>query len=191
VIAVKDALEKSDALAGSRGGNSDTVRGGHVRFPGSYGTREAAHMFAARCEVNVRCGTRAGPPLNLRGGKDAYRADFRQRVVTIGADRAAVEPNCGLDAYDTRSGRNNIVFYLPENHLEQYSEVTFVSEPKQYDALCAYLEEAAYFEALKTVPEDAEVVSHHAIFKIDGCVMSAAVYIHTHEDIGRTMILED
>jgi similar to stage IV sporulation protein len=197
IIATKDALiARVTPLAGRAAvKKGDTVRAGDVLISGMVWDEGKPRMlFAARGEV-------IGSVWYAGGASSSIYTEVRvptgrtysQRVISIGGDSSDVEPDCEFADYDTRVVEKiNIGLFLPVYITEyEYSEVTLVTEPKGFEALSVCLEEAAYFDALRGVPEDAEIAGHHAIFRLDGCVMSATVYIHTYEDIGRAVILED
>lgn len=197
IIAAKDALIESVLpLAGKAAvQKGDTVRAGDVLISGLVWDAGYPRMlFAARGAV-------IGSVWYAGGASSSIYTEVRvptgrtamQRTISIGVDSSTIDPDCGFADYDTRVvDRINIGLFLPVYITEyEHSEVTLVQQPKEFAALSVYLEEAAYCEALKSVPEDAQIVGHHAVFKINGCVMSTAVYIHTNEDIGRAVILED
>ncbi len=193
IIATKDALIESVVpLAGHAAVKTgDTVRAGDILISGIVWDPGYPRLeFAARGEVigSVWYAGSAETAVFEEARIPTGRT-YRQRVITIGGDSAAVEPDCTFEHYDVAVvDRVNIGVFLPVIITEyEYSEVTLVQQPRNFDELCVYLEETAYFEALAEVPEDAEVVGHHTIFSMDGCVMSAKVYIHTHEDIGRVV----
>jgi hypothetical protein len=60
---------------------------------------------------------------------------YTQRVISIGGDNADVEPDCDFAVYDTRIvDRINIGLFLPVYITEyEYSEVTLVQEPADFD----------------------------------------------------------
>jgi len=195
IIATKDALiESVIPLAGHAAVKAgDTVRAGDLLISGIVWDPGYPRLeFAARGEVigSVWYAGNASTSIYEEARIPTGRT-YRQRVITIGGDSAAVEPDCDFAHYDVAVvDRVVIGMFLPVIITEyEYSEVTLVEQPRNFDELCVYLEEAAYFEALAGVPEDAEVKSHHTIFSMDGCVMSAKVYIHTREDIGRVVIV--
>jgi similar to stage IV sporulation protein len=197
IIASKDALIESVLpLAGkAQVKKGDTVRAGDVLISGIVWDPGAPRMtFAARGEVIGSVWYEGGAEASVwEEARIPTGRTYRQRVITIGGDSSAVEPDCTFENYDTAVVyKVNIGVFLPVFITEyEYAEVTLVQQPCNYDELCVYLEETAYFDALAKVPEDAEVKGHHTIFRMDGCVMSATVYIHTNEDIGRAVILED
>ena len=197
IIAVKDAIIESvlplTGHAAVKAG--DTVRAGDMLISGIVWDPGYPRLeFAARGEVIGSVWYQGGAETSIwEEARIPTGRTYRQRVITIGGDSSAVEPDCSFEHYDvTVVDRVNIGVFLPVIITEyEYSEVTLVQQPRNFDELCVYLEETAYFDALAKVPEDAEVVGHHTIFRMDGCVMSATVTIHTHEDIGRAVILED
>jgi similar to stage IV sporulation protein len=197
IIATKDALIESVTPLAGRASvkEGDTVRAGDVLISGLVWDAGYPRMlFAARGEVtgSVWYAGSASASIYTEVRVPTGRT-ARQRAISIGADSTAIDPDCGFTDYDTRVvDRINIGLFLPVYITEyEHSEVTVKQEPREFKALSVYLEEEAYYGALKAVPEDAQIVSHHAIFKMDDCVMSVAVYIHTNEDIGRAVILED
>lgn len=196
VIAVKDAIVESvTPLAGRAAVEAgDTVRAGDVLIAGQVWDEGKPRMlFAARGEVigSVWYAGSASASVYAETRVPTGRT-YRQREISIGSDSTDVEPDCGFAAYDTRIVNSvNIGVFLPVYITEyEYSEVTLTQEPADFDILSVYLEETAYFDALGYVPDDATVVGHHAAYRIDGCVISVTVYIHTYEDIGRAVILE-
>ncbi len=197
IIATKDAVVESVTPLAGRAvvEPGDTVRAGDVLIAGQVWDEGKPRMlFAARGDVvgSVWYAGSASASIYKETRTPTGRT-YRQRVISIGKDSANVEPDCDFAVYDTRIvDRVNIGLFLPVYITEyEYSEVTLVQEPANFDQLSVYLEETAYFDALGYVPEDAKVVGHHAIYRLDGCMMSVAVYIHTNEDIGRAVILED
>ena len=176
-------------------GKGDTVRAGDVLISGLVWDPGMPRMlFAARGEVigSVWYKGFASTSIYTETRVPTGRT-YRQRVISIGSDSSDLGPDCDFIDYDVRTvERINIGLFLPVYITEYvYSEIALAEEPKGFEPLSVYLEETAYFEALKSVPEDANVAGHHTVFSMDGCVMSATVYIHTYEDIGRAVILEE
>lgn len=197
IIATKDAIVESvTPLAGRAAVEAgDTVRAGDVLISGLVWDEGKPRMlFAAHGDVvgSVWYAGSASASIYKETRIPTGRT-YRQRVISLGKDSADVEPDCDFTVYDTCIvDRVNIGLFLPVYITEyEYSEVTLVQEPANFDQLSVYLEETAYFGALGYVPDGAQIVGHHAIYRMDGCIMSVAVYIHTNEDIGRAVILED
>ena len=197
IITTKDAVVESvTPLAGRAAVKAgDTVRAGDVLISGLVWDEGKPRMlFAARGDVvgSVWYAGSASASIYKETRVPTGRT-YAQRVISIGKDHANIEPDCDFAVYDTRIvDRVNIGLFLPVYITEyEYSEVSLVQEPADFDQLSVYLEETAYFNALGYVPDDAEIVGHHAVHRMDGCEISVAVYIHTNEDIGRAVILED
>ena len=197
IIATKDAIVESiTPLAGRAAVEvGDTVRAGDVLISGLVWDEGKPRMlFAAHGDVTGSVWYAGSASASIyKETRIPTGRTYRQRVISIGSDHADIEPDCDFAVYDTRIvDRVNIGLFLPVYITEyEYSEVTLVQEPADFDTLSVYLEETAYFDALGYVPDAAKIVGHHAIYRMDGCIMSVAVYIHTNEDIGRAVILED
>ena len=197
IIATKDAIVESvTPLAGRAAVEvGDTVRAGDVLISGLVWDEGKPRMlFAAHGDVTGSVWYAGSASASIyKETRIPTGRTYRQRVISIGPDNADIEPDCDFAVYDTRIvDRVNIGLFLPVYITEyEYSEVTLVQEPADFDTLSVYLEETAYFDALGYVPDDAKIVGHHAVYRLDGCIMSVAVYIHTNEDIGRAVILED
>jgi hypothetical protein len=53
------------------------------------------------------------------------------------------------------------------------------------------LEERAFFDAQRLIPQEAQVVGHETVFEEKDGVLTATVYVQTHEDIGKVVYLEE
>jgi hypothetical protein len=152
-------------------------------------------MFAARGEVvgSVWYKARETAPVSEAARVPTGRAQT-QRIISVGADSAPVDPPCAFEEYDTREvGRYPVVgLFLPVYITTlEHSEVIVRAQDVPRDMLKVYLEEKAYYEAQGFVPEGADIVGHRTIFKEEDGKLTATVYVQTREDIGAVVYLEE
>jgi similar to stage IV sporulation protein len=118
-----------------------------------------------------------------------------ERVVYIGRDSASIDGPCTFDEFDTEVVNERYLggrLFLPVSVAELlHSEVYITQTPAPLDTLMVYLEERAYYEAMRKAPEDARVVGHKAVFNTENDQITVKVYLQTQEDIGRVVYLED
>ena len=197
IIATKDAIiERVVPMAGeAKVKQGDTVRAGDVLISGLVWDEGKPRMlFAARGETVGSVWYQGGASGSVwEEARIPTGQTYTQRFIALGGDVSAVEPDCGFAEYDAvLKDTVDIGLFLPVTISEwEYSEVKLIQQPREFEALCVALEEQAYFDAMRFVPEDAEVVGHHAIYRLEDGVLSVTVYVHTYEDIGRAEILED
>ena len=198
IVAKKDALiESVTALAGKAVVKpGQTVRAGDVVISGLVWEEGFPRMmFAARGEVIGRVWYRASEtaPVSKEVRVPTGRVQT-QRVISVGADTAPVDPPCAFAEYDTQEvGRYPVVgLFLPVTITTlEHREVEIKTQDVPRDLLELYLEERAYFKAQGYAPDDAKIVGHRTVFKEEDGMLTATVYIETHEDIGAVVYLEE
>jgi similar to stage IV sporulation protein len=198
IVAKKDALiESVTALSGKAAVKpGQTVRAGDVVISGLVWDEGFPRlMFAARGKVIGRVWYRAGEtaPVSREERVPTGRVQT-QRIISVGADTAPVDPGCTFAEYDTQPvGQYPVVgLFLPVTITTlKHSEVEIKARDVPRDLLELYLEERAYFKAQGYVPDNADIVGHRTIFKEEDGMLTATVYIETHEDIGAVVYLEE
>jgi similar to stage IV sporulation protein len=198
IVAKKDALiESVTALSGQAAVKSgQTVRAGDVVISGLVWKEGLPRlMFAARGKVIGRVWYRASEtaPMSEETRVPTGRTQT-QRVISVGADTAPVDPVCVFAEYDTKpvSQYPVVGLFLPVTVTTlEHSEVEIRTQDVPRDLLELFLEERAYFKAQGYVPDAADIVGHRTIFKKEDGKLTATVYIETHEDIGAVVYLEE
>jgi similar to stage IV sporulation protein len=198
IVAEKDALiESVTALKGrATVETGDTVRTGDVLISGLVWDPGFPRMlFAARGKVigSVWYAARASAPLYEEVRIPTGRAQM-QRVISIGRDSAPVDEGCSFAEYDTEViGEYPVVgLFLPVYmSILEHCEVEIRQQSVPRDILTVYLEERAYYDAQGYVPNSAKIVGHRTIFKDEDGMLTATVYLQTHEDIGTVVYLEE
>ncbi len=199
IIAKKDAcIESIIALAGravvSKG---DTVRAGDKLISGLVWDEGMPRMlFAAKGRVvgNVWYKGQQSAPVFKETREKTGRAEIK-RVIYMGGDSAQIDGPSSFDEYDVSVKDEYYIgggLFLPVKvEVLEYSEVTITQAPAPFDVLIVYLEERAYYEAQSKAPDDAKIIGHKTFFETEDGIMTATVYLNTHEEIGRTVYLEE
>ncbi len=198
IVADKDALIESVTALNGRAAvvKGQTVRQGDVLISGLIWDEGLTRlMVAARGDVvgSVWYQAKASAPTMKETRVPTGRKQI-QRVMAIGADTSAVDAPCSFDDYDTRTveSYNVVGLFLPVKVLKlEHSEVLIRKEPVSLPMLKVTLEENAFFDAQGLIPKDAEVVGHETVFEEQDGVLTATVYVQTHEDIGKVVYLEE
>ena len=199
IVAEKDAYIESIIAKSGRAAveAGDTVRAGDVLISGLVWNEGFPRMlFAARGDVigNVWYTATASRSIYDETREQTGRKETG-RLITIGADSAAVDGACSFDIYDTQVIEEYYIgdgLFLPVKvSVIEYSEVVVSKTPTPLESLKVELEERAYYDAQAKVPEDAEIVGHETIFEIVDDIMTATVYLQTQEDIGKVEYLEE
>lgn len=196
IVAAKDALIVSvTAMTGrARVKKGDTVREGDVLISGLVWDPGMTRMlFAARGEVigSVWYSGEASAPLYRKAQSKTGRMQT-QRVIVIGADMAAVDGECSFAEYQTAVADTQYIvgLFLPVKLMTlEHSEIVTEYEPVELQNLRVYLEERAYYQAAGKTEEN--IVSHITVFSEKENVLTATVYVQTHEDIGRVVYMEE
>jgi len=198
IVADKDALIESVQALNGRAAvvKGQTVRKGDVLISGlilDEGLTELRVAARGRVVGSVWYRAEAGAPTTKETRTPTGRTQV-QRVMTIGADTAALDAPCSFAEYDTRVLKTDCVggLFLPVKVVTlEHTEVTVEQTPVSKETLRATLEERAFFEAERLVPDDADVVGHETVFEEKDGVLKATVYVQTHEDIGKVVYLEE
>ncbi len=198
IVAEKDALiESVTALKGRAVVEAgDTVRAGDVLISGLVWDPGLPRMlFAARGEVigSVWYAARVSAPMYEEVRIPTGRTQL-QRVISIGRDSAPVDEGCSFAEYDTDVIREYPVvgLFLPVYiSVLEHREVIITRQNVPRDTLTVYLEERAYYNAQGYVPNDTVIVGHRTVFKEEDGMLTATVYLQTHEDIGTVVYLEE
>lgn len=198
IVAVKDALIESVTALNGRAAvtKGQTVRAGDTLISGLIWDEGLTRlMVAARGDVigSVWYQAKASEPVMKETRVPTGRTQI-QRVMAIGVDTTAVDAPCSFSEYDTRvvDSYNVVGLFLPVKVLRlEHSEVMIKKEPVDLAVLKATLEENAFFKAQGLIPQFAEVVGHETVFEEQDGVLSATVYVQTHEDIGKVVYLEE
>ncbi len=198
IVAAKDALIESVTALNGRAAvaKGQTVRKGDTLISGLIWDEGLTRlMVAARGYVigSVWYQAKASAPVMKETRVPTGRTQM-QRVIAIGADTSAVDAPCSFDEYDTRvvDSYNLVGLFLPVKVIRlEHSEVMIRKEPESLPVLKASLEESAFFNAQGLVPQNAEVVGHETVFEEQDGVLTATVYVQTHEDIGEVVYLEE
>ena len=197
IVAEKDAyIESVIALAGEAAVSAgDTVRKGDVLISGLVWNEGFPRMlFAARGEVigNVWYTATASAPVFEETREKTGRMET-ERVIYIGSDSATVDGQCTFIEYDTQViDEYYIGRILPVKIVVlEHSEVSIEQTPADIYSLKVYVEERAYYEAQAKVPDDAKIIAHSTVFKVEDDTLTATVYLRTQEDIGKVVYLEE
>lgn len=198
IVATKDALVESITALKGRAAVSpgDTVRADDVLISGLIWDEGLPPMlFAARGDVvgSVWYMAQASAPVYSETRIPTGRTQT-QRVISIGADSAPVDDPCAFGEYDTRvvDTYNIVGLFLPVKMTTlEHSEVRLERKSKPMDSLKVYLEERAFYNAQGLAPGGADIVGHKVVFEEKDDVMTATVYVQTHENIGKVVYLED
>jgi similar to stage IV sporulation protein len=199
IIARKDSLIESVIQLAGRAAvkKGDTVRAGDVLISGVVWDPGLPRMeFAAKGKVigNVWYKGEASAPIYEQTRVKTGRTQAEREIV-IGADSATIDGSCTFVDYDTEVKGEFALgggLFLPVKVRELlHSEINVTQTPVAYAILRAYLEEEAYSEALSKAPQDANIIGHKTFYSLENNVMKAAVYLHTQEDIGRVVYLEE
>jgi similar to stage IV sporulation protein len=198
IVATKDALIESVMALNGRAAvaKGQTVRQGDVLISGLIWDEGLTRLLvAARGDVvgSVWYQAKASAPTLKETRVPTGRTQL-QRVIAIGADTAAVDAPCSFDEYDTHSvGSYHVVgLFLPVKVITlEHSEVTIEQESVSLSVLKVTLEERAFFDAQRLIPQEAQVVGHETVFEEKDGVLTATVYVQTHEDIGKVVYLEE
>lgn len=198
IVATKDALIESVTALNGRAAvaKGQTVCAGDVLISGLIWDEGLTSLLvAARGDVvgSVWYQAKASAPLNVEKRVPTGQTQL-QRMIAIGADTAAVDEECPFAEYDTRvvDMYNVVGLFLPVKIITlEHSEVDIRQEPADMLKLKITLEESAFNDAQGLIPKDAEVVGHETVFEETDGVLTATVYVQTHEDIGKIVYLED
>ncbi len=198
IVADKDAMIQSVTALKGRAAvqKGDVVRAGDVLISGLVWDPGMPRMlFAARGDVigTVWYTANAAAPTREDARVPTGRTQL-QRVISLGADTAPVDADCGFAAYDTKeiSKYPVVGMFLPVYITTlEHSEIQTVAQDVPRDMLKVYLEERAYYDAQGLVPDGAKIVGHRTIFKEEEGRLTATVYLETQEDIGKVVYLED
>ncbi len=198
IVAMKDALiESVTALNGrAAAAKGQTVREGDVLISGLIWDEGLTRlMVAARGEVIGSVWYQAkASAATLKQTRVPTGKTQTQRVISIGRDTSAVDAPCSFDEYDTGVlGTYNVVgLFLPVKVVTlKHSEVLIKQLPISLPVLKATLEESAFFKAEESIPQDAKVVGHETVFEEKDGILTATVYVQTHENIGKVVYLEE
>ncbi len=198
IVATKDALIESIVALKGRASvaKGQTVREGDVLISGFIWDEGLTRLLvAARGEVigSVWYKAQTSAPMYAEARMPTGRTQT-QRVIAIGADTAAVDAGCEFAAFDTRviEKYNVVGLFLPVKVITlEHSEVELKQEPANLQKLMVDLEERAYYNAQRLVPDNAEVVGHETVSEeIDGKLV-VTVYVQTRENIGKVVYLEE
>ncbi len=198
IVASKDALIESVTALNGRAAvaKGQTVRQGDTLISGLIWDEGLTRLLvAARGDVigSVWYQARASAP-TVREQRIPTGRTQTQRVISVGQDTSAVDAPCSFGEFDTReTGSYNVVgLFLPVKVITlEHSEVVIRKEPVSMPTLKVTLEEQAFFNAQGMIPQDAEVVGHETVFEEKDGVLTATVYVQTHEDIGKVVYLEE
>lgn len=198
IVAEKDAMIVSvTALKGHAAAKTgDIVRAGDVLISGLvWDPGYPRLLFAARGKVigSVWYTASEAAPLYEEVRVPTGRRQT-QRVISVGSDSAPVDAGCSFAEYNTEEIKKYPVvgLFLPVYiTVLEHSEVETQQQSVPEDELRVYLEERAYYDALGYAPEGVDIAGHRIIFKEEDGMLTATVYLETHEDIGTVAYLEE